>query len=80
MSRTLSGGADLLSLEPELSVELKMETLGRVSLRVEITPNHMMQEHAFNFEIDQSYLGPLLEECRRAVARYPVRGKPDNAQ
>src|SRR4051812_37249696 len=80
MNRTLSGDAQLVSLEPELSVELKMETLGRVTMRVEITPDYLTQEHSFSFELDQSYLKPLLEDCRAAVRRYPVKGRPDNAE
>ncbi|HZT57207.1 MAG TPA: hypothetical protein VFA21_01145 [Pyrinomonadaceae bacterium] len=80
MGRTLSGGADLVSLEPELSVEMKMETLGHVAVKVEITPDHMTQEHTFRFEVDQSYLKPLIEDCRRVVAKYPVKGKLDSEQ
>lgn len=75
MNRTLSGEANLGSLEPELRVELKMESRGHIWVRVEITPDHMMQEHVFQFEIDQSYLGKLIEACRKVLAKYPVRGK-----
>jgi hypothetical protein len=74
MNRTLQGGARLDSNEPELHVELKMEPFGHVTTRVEITPNHLTQRHEFTFELDQTYLKPLLEDCRRAVRRYPVRG------
>lgn len=75
MNRTLSGEADLVSLEPELVVELKMDSPGRISMRVEITPDHMTQEHNFHFEIDQSYLRSLIESCRKVLAKYPIRGK-----
>jgi hypothetical protein len=75
MNRTLSGEANLGSFEPELRVDLKMESLGQVWVRIEITPDHMTQEHVFQFEVDQSYLGRLIEDCRRLLARYPVRGK-----
>lgn len=78
MNRTLSGEANLVSLEPELSVELKMETLGQVTIRVEITPDYMTQEHAFRFELDQSYLKTLNEDCRKVLAKYSVKGQPDS--
>ena len=77
MNQSLSGEANLVCLEPELSVELKMKELGQISLRVEITPDHLTQEHAFQFEIDQSYLASLIEDCRKVLAKYPVKGKPD---
>jgi hypothetical protein len=77
MNRTLSGEADLVSLEPELVVELKMKSSGHISMRVEITPDHMTQEHNFQSEIDQSYLAGLIESCRKVLAKYPIKGKPD---
>jgi hypothetical protein len=76
MNKSLSGEADLVSLEPELVVELKMDSPGKISMRVEITPDHMIQEHNFQFEIDQSYLVGLIENCRKVLAKYPMRGKP----
>jgi hypothetical protein len=77
MNRTLSGAADLVSLEPELSVELEMNDLGHVGMRVEITPDIMTQEHSFEFEIDQSYLDGLIDNVRALLEKYPVRGRPD---
>ena len=77
MNRTLSGEANLVSLEPELNVELKMGSLGHISVKVDITPDHMTQEHVFQFDVDQSYLAELIGSCRKVVARYSVKGKPD---
>jgi hypothetical protein len=77
MNKSLSGEADLVSLEPELVVELKMDSPGKILMRVEITPDHMTQEHNFQFEIDQSYLVGLIESCRKILAKYPMKGKPD---
>ncbi len=76
MNQSLSGDANLVSLEPELSVELTMTQFGHVSMRVEITPDNMTQEHSFQFELDQSYLEGVIESCRRLITEYPVRGKP----
>jgi hypothetical protein len=77
MDRTVSGGADLVSLEPELSVELKMNDLGQIRMRVEITPDNMTQEHSFEFELDQSYLTGIIGNVRALLERYTVRGRPD---
>ena len=79
MNQTLSGAADLLSLEPELSVEVRMSSsLGQIQARVEITPDHMSQEHSFQFELDQSYLERLIASLRSLLAKYPIKGNPDD--
>jgi hypothetical protein len=77
MNQTLSGEADLVSLEPELSVALKMGSLGQIQMTVGITPDQMSQQHSFKFELDQSYLENLIAGLRSLLAKYPVRGKPD---
>jgi hypothetical protein len=76
LNRSLSGEANLVPLEPELSVTLTAGQLGQISMEVEITPDNVMQEHTFRFNVDQSYLAPVIESCRRIVAEYPVRGTP----
>jgi hypothetical protein len=48
-------------------------------MRVEITPDHMTQEHNFQFEVDQSYLPSLIESCRKVLAKYPIKGTPDTS-
>ena len=77
MKQTLRGAADFVGLEPELSVEVRMSGLGQMQIKVEITPDHMTQEHAFQFELDQSYLEALIANLRAVLAKYPIRGKPD---
>jgi len=77
MNQTLSGAADLVSLEPELSVELKITGLGQMQAKVDITPDHLTQEHSFQFELDQSYLESLIASLRSLLAKYPVKGKPN---
>ena len=79
MNKSLSGEANLVSLEPELCVELNMKERGQISMRVEITPDHMTQEHTFQFEMDQSYLPSLIGSCRKVLAKYPFTGKPDTS-
>nr|WP_290222152.1 hypothetical protein [Trichocoleus desertorum] len=77
MNKSLSGEANLFSLEPELYVGLSMKKFGQISMRVEITPDHMTQEHSFQFEIDQSYLPGLIQSCCKVLAEYPIKGKLD---
>ena len=78
MNQSLCGEASLVPMEPELSVKLTAGELGRISMEVEITPDNINQEHAFRFELDRSYLVPVIENCRRIVNEYPVRGNPDD--
>jgi len=67
--------AALQTLEPELSVLIDcLDAMGHLRLRVEITPDHLQQEHAFEFEIDQSYLPGLIKQCEQVGREYPVRG------
>jgi hypothetical protein len=77
MNQSLSGEANLVSLGPELSVELSMSELGHIAMTVEITPDHMNQQHSFQFELDQSYLEALISSCRGVLEKYPIKSKPD---
>jgi len=78
LNHSLTGSASLVPLEPELSVTLTADDLGHISMEVEITPDNVTQEHTFRSELDQSYLEPLIESCRKIVNDYPVRGTPDS--
>jgi hypothetical protein len=69
--------AALVSFEPELEAQIKrLDGRGQLVLRVEITPDHLRQEHAFEFEIDKSVLPELVRQCRELEVAYPVRGLP----
>ena len=76
MRDTLTGEATLPCMEPELSVSLKAMSLGHIAMEVSITPDNMSQRHWFKFEIDQSYLDPLLEQFKKILDAYPVKGQP----
>ena len=78
LDRSLTGEANLISLEPELCVRLSAGQLGQISMEVQITPDNVTQEHTFRFKLDQSFLKPVIESCRKIVTEYPVRGTPDN--
>jgi hypothetical protein len=54
-----------------------MNELGHVAITVEITPDHMNQQHWFQFELDQSYLAGLISGCRGVLEKYPIKSKPD---
>lgn len=77
--QSLKGEAALDSYEPDLRVTINStDTLGHLRMQVEITPDHMNQRHAFDFELDQSYLPQLIRNCREIVAAYPIRGTEKN--
>jgi hypothetical protein len=65
---------EMSPLEPELSIALKaIDALGHLELTVEITPDHLSQEHKFQFEIDQSYLPAFMNQCRELLRLFPSR-------
>jgi hypothetical protein len=75
MHRTLSGKADLACMEPELRVELRMQSLGQIVMAVDITPELTTQKHSFEFAIDQSHLPAFLRQCNQVLDDYPIRGQ-----
>ena len=77
MYQTLSSEASLDCMEPELSIELRAEELGQISMRVSITPNHLTQQHTFQFEGDQSYLADLVDDCRKTLRQYPIKNESE---
>ena len=74
--KDLKGKAALPCIEPELSMELEAQSLGKIEMVVEITPDHRYQKHQFLFEIDQSYLPPLISSCKTILKEYQIKGKP----
>jgi len=70
----LVGEAALRCMEPNLQIVVRCcDALGHVTVQVMITPNHMTQSHEFKFELDQTYLGSLLDGCRNVLSNWPVR-------
>jgi len=69
----LVGEAALRCLEPNLQVAIRGDSLGHVTVKLKITPDHMNQSHEFKFDLDQTYLGPFLDGCKRILSRWPVR-------
>jgi hypothetical protein len=76
MVADLAGEAVLEGLEPGLRFFLKMQKLGRIEAIVEITPDHLTQQHRFEVEVDQSFLPGLVASCDAILTRFPVTNAP----
>jgi hypothetical protein len=62
---SLSGAATLESVEPEFTARISgADRSGRMTLRVEMTPDLLGQGHWFEQEIDQSYLPEAIAHAR----------------
>ena len=71
---TLKGEAVLSSHEPNLEARIQStDRSGHLTLSVNITPDHMTQSHSFEFELDQTYLPALAEQCRAILHALPIR-------
>ncbi len=75
---SLTGGAELACIEPYLNAKVDLKD-GRGTLVVDITPDHLTQQHKFEFQVDQSYLPELISALERLLREYPVRGKPNGS-
>lgn len=74
LDKTLSGDATLETAERNLRVVVRpTDRVGHLGVRVEITPDHMAQEHRFEFEADQTFLASIARECEAILGRFPVR-------
>jgi len=74
LNDSLKGIATLDCMEPELSATIKAESLGQLTMEVNITPNHLEQEHKYYFELDQSYLASFLSGCKSVLEKFPIKG------
>lgn len=78
MHRGEMKAAALAPFEPELKVSLEVsDSVGHIRAQVEITPDHLLQSHRFEFEVDQSYLPGIIRQCSEIVQEYPIRGLQD---
>jgi hypothetical protein len=68
--------ANLQPQEPELSLKLEStDCLGHLRVQVRITPDHLRESHTMEFEIDQSYLSGIIDQCVLIERGYPMRGE-----
>lgn len=73
--RDLKGEALLKPHEPSLMVTIRaVDSSGHLEMEVEITPDHLTQDHRLRFDLDQSHLPALLRQCRQVISDYSVRG------
>lgn len=70
---SLVGEAALRCMEPNLDIAIQSRSRGHIAVKVTLTPDHLTQSHEFKFDLDQSYLGPLLDGCESVLSRWPVR-------
>jgi hypothetical protein len=75
MDKTLSGSSDLTCMEPGSNIQMEMKKAGQLSMSVNITPDNPTQQHQFRFDLDQSYLPPLISGCREVLRFHPLKGK-----
>ena len=73
LDKTLKGKAKLPTIEPNLSLLLECDNMGHVHGECTITPDHMTQNHSFEFEIDQSYLKHFIKQCGEILSEYPIK-------
>ena len=73
LQQELQGKATLDCVEPNLRVRMELDKLGHISVRIEITPDHMTERHRFDDMIDQTYLPAIINGCRRLLDTYPLR-------
>lgn len=74
--RLQAGDAMLASAEPNLQIRIAPAGApGRVSVRVELTPDPAAQRHWFGSTIDHGALTGLLVQLEEVVEAYPVRGR-----
>ncbi len=72
--RSLSGRAQLGGIEPELAVTMEVsDRLGHVRVSVSITPDYLRQQHKFEFELDQSYVPSVIQQCKKVLSRVGVK-------
>lgn len=73
LNETLKGEAELNCIEPYMHANLIMDSSGRISFEVELTPDHLNQEHSFIFDIDQSYLNSIIGQLSVLINKYPLK-------
>ena len=75
MSNTFKGQAEFCYIEPNFSARMDIGKRGDISLIVEITPDHLAQQHKFIYDIDQSYLSPLVRDLKTILEKYPIKDR-----
>lgn len=76
LDAALVGEARLDCLEPYLALSVACDTTGHLRIELELRPDLLHERHIFNFELDQTYLKPLIADLDAILVAYPVRSPP----
>jgi hypothetical protein len=72
--KTFSGLAELSFYEPHVKARITLNEKGQGSLYVEINcPDSMTEEHKYTFEIDQTYIGPLIQDLTKVLSMHEAK-------
>jgi hypothetical protein len=74
LAHSILGEAELACIEPELGAKVCLDKLGHGSLVVNITPDHMNEQHQFTFEVDQSFIPGVIRNLEKILDKYPIKG------
>jgi hypothetical protein len=72
---TLNGHVELGTVEPTLKVKIEAAgaKTGHLDCVVSLTGDHLAETHRFSFEIDQSYLPPVIGQLAAVLREYPIQ-------
>ena len=74
LQETLSGSAELVTMEEQLSLQLVGDGRGHVELRGEVADAPVIGNRLhFTLKFDQSQLGASIRELEAVVLQFPVR-------
>jgi hypothetical protein len=73
LDRTISGTASLNCIEPYLQITVEAKKLGQLLVTVDITPDDRTQTHRFHFELNQTFLRPLISDISQILIKYPEK-------
>lgn len=65
---------EMKPLEPNLSLILSRSATGALRVQVDITSDHMTQNHHFFFYADLTYLPGPIKQCEDVLIAFPVLG------
>ena len=71
--RRVHGDAELKCMEPVLNAKVSLDKRGAGTFTVNITPDHMKEQHQYVFEIDQSYLRSVISQLTSVLKKHSIR-------
>jgi hypothetical protein len=77
LRKNIVGTASLSCIAPNLNIQLTGNSLGHIQCIVAITADHLSQSHKFTFDVDQTYVDPIIDSVASILKRYPVRRPMD---